>query len=83
MARVIVFCGHCASSKGWNRVKPPMRTTNDPCDVCGGHESYRRQRQNPRTGAIEIEVVPMKNFQHDARFLPGEPEETRLQDPLA
>lgn len=78
---VVVFCGNCGKEKGWP--KPSIRVTTDPCDICGGHESYRKRKINIKTGQPEITMVPLKNFEHDERFLPGTSAETRLQEPLA
>lgn len=78
----VVFCGHCCTEKGWDRVKPPVRVTDDPCDFCGGHDVIRKRTWHPRTGQPNVKVINMKNFIHDDQFLPGMRAETRLQNPL-
>lgn len=72
-----VFCGNCAKSNNWD--KPSIRTTEDPCDFCGGHESYRTRRPHPRTGEEIIRMVPLKNFEKEDSLLPGTQAESRIQ----
>jgi hypothetical protein len=78
---IVIFCSACAQKNDWP--KPAMRTTTDPCDVCGGWDAYRKRVINRSTGQPEEKVVKLKNFTHDARFLPGTPEEARLQEPIS
>jgi hypothetical protein len=75
----VVFCEHCRHSN-WN--KPSIRVTSDPCDFCGGWDAIRKRKVNPRTGKVTVKVEKLKNFEQDARMLPGMPEEAALQRPL-
>jgi len=77
---MIVFCAHCAGQKGWP--KPSIRVTKDPCDICGGHDFIMQRKLHPRTGQPIIKKIELKNFEHDAKFLPGTAAEAKLQQPL-
>lgn len=74
----VVFCDHCRREKGW--LKPSIRVTRDPCDICGGHDQIRKRRMI--NGKENIKTVNLLNFEHDERFLVGTRAETALQEPL-
>lgn len=76
----IVFCGNCATEKGWPR--PSVRTAEAACHLCGGWDAYRTRKFNPRTRQEEVATIKLKNFSHDAAFLIGTQQEARLQEPL-
>lgn len=78
MARMIVYCRHCAETKGWPI--PAVRVTDDACSVCGGHDAIRTMKVHPRTGEVKISVIQLKNFEHHAALLPGTLEEAKLQN---
>jgi hypothetical protein len=78
---IVTFCDNCRREKNWP--KPSFRTTTAECDFCGSWDAYRKAKRNPRTGETEVQTVKLNNFEQDARFLPGMPQETRLQEPLA
>lgn len=73
----VVFCRHCAKERGW-RI-PSVRVTTDPCDICGGHDQIGERRIHPRTRREVVKYKDLKNFEHDARFLPGTRQEAKLQ----
>jgi len=81
MMAIVTFCDNCRRQKDWP--KPSVRTSEAECDICGGFDAFRKAKLNPRTGEREVEMVKLRNFTHDARFLPGTSQETRLQEPLA
>lgn len=74
---IVTYCDNCRREKGWP--KPSVRVSAAPCDICGGWDAYRKR--DVRTG--ETKTVKLNNFEHDARFLPGTAQESRLQEPLA
>lgn len=76
MPKNIVFCGHCASEKGWKR--PVVRVSSKPCDICGGFDAIRERRVHPVTGKERIKTIKLNNFEHRADMLPGTPEEMKL-----
>jgi hypothetical protein len=57
-----------------------LRVTKDACDICGGHDQYRKRRIVKDKPVIT--TVNMLNFEHDERFLVGTKAETALQEPL-
>lgn len=75
---VVVYCDDCRRKREWP--KPSVRVTTDPCEICGGHDAYRTRKVV--NGEEIIRTVKLKNFEHDARFLVGTREETKLQDPI-
>lgn len=76
----VVFCRTCCHERGWDRVRPPMRTSESPCEFCGGFDQIRQRKRNPRTGVMgEPKLVNLKNFTHDDQFLVGMPAESKLQ----
>lgn len=72
-----VYCENCRKQNNWP--KPAVRTTTDPCDVCGSYDAIRIRKFHPVTGEAIVKTEKMKNFEHFDIMLPGTAQETKVQ----